>query len=157
MRISRELIAKGLFTLMLIVMGAGYYSSRQSPSPVITLPAIEASSCGLFAMTYEHNSTDPNHVHDFNAYGLSEGQNHAHTTADYRDWLRDNLSRFITEDTPEKYRTLTPSRLAGLLYTLYRVCRANPEQPFKTVISTLINDLPGLKPVEAYVEGSDGE
>jgi hypothetical protein len=63
----------------------------------------------------------------------------------------------MTDNTLEKYRRMSPSKLAGLLYTLYRVCRANPEQTFVTVVMAVINDLPGLKPVDAYIEGSDGE
>jgi hypothetical protein len=157
MHITRELAAKLLFTLMLVVMGAGYYSSRQSTPPVISTPGIESSSCGQFAATYEHNSTDPNHDHNSNAYGITEELSHAHVTADYRNWLGNNLSELVTKDTQEKYRTMTPSRLAGLLYTLYRVCRVNPEQSFVTVISSVLNNVPGLKSAETYVEGSDGE
>lgn len=158
MRVSRDLIAKILFTLMLVVMGTGYYYSRKPAAPaVVSVPGIDSSTCGQFAATYEHNSTDPNHTHDFNAYGISETQAHAHVTADYRDWLTGNLSGFVTRDTPEKYRTLSSSRVAGLLYTLYRVCRANPEKSFATAVDAVINNRPGLRPVETYIEGSDGE
>ena len=164
MRVSRDLIARILGALMLAVMGTGYYFSRQ---PSVTSPStpvagantagIEASTCGQFAATYEHNSTDPNHTHDFNAYGINEAQAHAHVTADFREWLSANLSGFFTAQTPEKYRKITPERVAGLMYTLYRVCRANPEKSFATVVEAVLNNRPGLRPVESYIEGSDGE
>ncbi len=157
MHISRELTTKVLFAMMVVVIGAGYYFS-QSPAPPSRISSgIEASSCGQFAATYEHNSTDPNHSHDFNAYGVTEAQSHAHVTANYREWLGSQLSDYTTENTLEKYLSMTPSKLAGLLYTMYRVCRANPEQSFVAAVMAVINNLPGLKPVEAYIEGSDGE
>lgn len=162
MRVSRDLIARILGALMLVVMGAGYYFYGRSPALTAPTPAantagIEASTCGQFAATYEHNSTDPNHTHDFNAYGINEAQAHAHVTADFRDWLTVNLAGFVTQQTPEKYRKVTPDRVAGLMYTLYRVCRANPEKSFATVVEAVVNNRPGLKPVESYIEGSDGE
>lgn len=157
MDISRELTARVLFAMMAVVIGAGYYFSQPTAPPARTSSGIEASSCGQFAATYEHNSTDPNHSHDFNTYGVTEAQSHAHVTADYREWLDNHLSDYRTEKTLEKYRSMSPSKLAGLLYTMYRVCRANPEQSFVSAVMAVINNLPGLKPVEAYIEGSDGE
>lgn len=164
MRVSRDLIARILGALMLVVMGAGYFMYGRNPDTIPPVPAltsntagIEASTCGQFAATYEHNSTDPNHTHDFNAYGINEAQAHAHVTADFRDWLTANLSGFFTAATPDKYRKVTPDRVAGLMYTLYRVCRANPEKSFATVVEAVVNNRPGLRPVESYIEGSDGE
>ena len=158
MSITRDLIGKVLLFLILVVMGAGYYSSRQTASPVVvSVSSIESGSCGQFAATYEHNANDPNHNHNSNAYGITAEQKHVHVTADYLDWLDKNLSRFVTDATPDKYRNVTDATLAGLLYTLYRVCRVNPEQPFPSVISVVLNDLPGLNLADSYVEGSDGE
>lgn len=161
MHITRALAAKAFFALMLAVMGAGYYFTRTPaiPPPAVSpsVSGVDSSSCGQFAATYEHNATDPNHTHDFNAYGIDETQAHAHVTADYRDWLMNNMSGFVTGDTPEKYRTTTSLKVAGMLYALYRVCRVNPGKSFVTAVDALMNNRPGLRPADSYVEGSDGE
>jgi hypothetical protein len=156
MRVTRDLIAEILFTLLGVIV-TGYFIASQPLAPPANSSGIEASSCGQFAATYEHNESDPDHVHDFNAYGLNEQLPHAHVTSDYRIWLAGNLSGLVTRDTLERYRAVTPSVVAGLLYTLYRVCRVNYEKPFVTVVDMVINGQPGLRSTDTYIEGSDGE
>lgn len=146
-----------IFITLLVAVVAGYYISRQSVAPLAGASGIAATSCGQFAATYEHNESEPDHMHDFNAYGLDERQTHPYVTSDYRNWLLDELPGLTTRGTVERYRTVTPSVIAGLLYTLYRVCRTNYEKPFAAVVDTVINDRPGLQAADTYLEGSDAE
>ncbi len=152
MNINRGLTAKVLFAIMLIVLGAGYFAGRQ-PTPA-SVPGIETSTCGAFADTYEHNSSDPNHIHITNVYGVNAQGNHTHVTKDYLDWLKSNLSTYTPADQAGEYGKITPAKLAGMLYSLYRWCRASPMDPFVSAIPAVLNKLPVP---DSYVEGQDGE
>lgn len=159
MRINRGLTAKVLFAMMLVVMVAAYqlgYFSKVEP-PLTVVPGVETTLCAEFADTYEHNSKDENHVHLGNLYAVDLQGNHLYTTKDYMDWLRANLSAFTTAANSAEYQDISSDKLAGMLYSMYRWCRASPMEPFVSVIPPVLNHQPAPKPADMYQDDPEGE
>lgn len=161
MRINRKLAAILLSALILTGAAAGYYfgnlNKNKQNATATNTPGVETTLCAEFSDTYEHSSKDVNHIHIGNLYAVNLQGNHLHSTRDYQDWLKSNLSSYAPQEQTEEFKSVSSSRLAGMMYLMYRWCRAKPMDPFVSVITAVIKNEPAPDPNGLYRDDPEGE